>query len=506
MSSSHKTRSDASAALFRCESSDSVVAVPLLDAAAVEISEENDNGATALTQKDLAWNCSSVVVEVYNDEDDDDDDTLRLVPFLEIHHSPVVKKRRLGRNKNNSQAESFYSQAPSESTSLRLLQWSCLFPREISFETPLSSSVIGTDNNKSLELSFPTNWLPGELLLLDPTEPLVYGRLKDHQDPILVHAAHLFQVLLEQHCYSWISRENEDEEDIVDVAQLDETLECMLELIRVCPCVAQVQYLLPTEFCMDKNDCFCFPLVHFCVSGCLAGIEACYEAYPEAIGCAVSGWLPLHFAAGLSNQPAVVQFLLHKFPNAARRTHVRTHQTALHIACQRRKIGSKSSVVRTLMHQYPTALQLADRQGWTPVHHLCACPFTDVYLLQTMIEASPTTISAATRQLELPLHILCRHGSCRTDSIQYLLDSVHADSWQAWATDLDQNTLFHCAASNPLVTADAVRLLLARRRRDRNESLLSSKNMDGDTAYEIAKLSLKGEHKADILCLLACRD
>ncbi|GKY98230.1 hypothetical protein MPSEU_000780700 [Mayamaea pseudoterrestris] len=339
--------------------------------------------------KDVAAGCA-VTIDAFSYQSDDE--PLRVVPFFEIQ-SPLEKKRRLGRyirNAHSSRATASYSQTPSESRSLRLLQWSCLFPREVCFELD-------------------QDCLPGDLILFDPTEPLIYGELDGRQDPILVQAAHLFHVLLEEHRYICMARREADDEDLN--AAVDETLGCIIALLRECPCVAQVHYPLPSEFWMDKNECYCFPLVHFCVTNCLEGLSACYHAFPEAIGCTVHGWLPLHFAAKHSTY-SVVQFLLERFPNAARRTHTRTHKTPLHIACQRHDPNAKSSIIRRIMQQYPTALQLADRHGWVPVHHLCACKSTDVYLLQMVIEASPTTIRATTRHWSY-LHIFCRQGSAR---------------------------------------------------------------------------------------------
>jgi len=181
----------------------------------------------------------------------------------------------------------------------------------------------------------------------------------------------------------------------------------------------------------------CYPLHYCCATGWLEGIRRTYDAIPEIIGHEDTAFgCALHYAVHhRSCDAAAVEFLLQKYPEAARKTNSQL-STPLHLACTtrcgvggERKGGpdvdsslessselssfasSRSSsvsesalngsisscllelaritrtpffsfdaslngnldetVIRLLLDQFPAAAQLADLHGWTPVHLIC---------------------------------------------------------------------------------------------------------------------------------------
>lgn len=239
------------------------------------------------------------------------------------------------------------------------------------------------------------------LLLFDTVEPLIQGRLPLADDDTLQLAANELEGCLHQMV---LLQDNED----VD----EELVERACQILQQYPVVAQVRYspsssaraassisakatssttenviATPpritsaarrrqrlhewsksiTRQHRPSSASTCYPLNFFCIAGSLKGLKASYQAFPEAIGRAdgVMG-TPLHYACSSSRvSGAVVQFLLEKFPEAARVTNHR-YQTPLHLICAGTTTRDTARVVQLLLDQYPTAVQLADADGVTP--------------------------------------------------------------------------------------------------------------------------------------------
>jgi hypothetical protein len=249
-----------------------------------------------------------------------------------------------------------------------------------------------------------------ELLdIYDPTELLIY-QPNENVWPEPVHRLH--QLLQKVSLSSYSSDENQQN-------LMTDILTCIQEYPETC----QIRYALPryVDDCSQSSfsdSGYYFPLTYFCLLGYLEGIKVAYQACPEVVGCIndpESGWIPLAFAClsstGSKSRLELIQYLLSVYPDGIRRTTLRTQQTILHSLCQ---WCPDPDVVRLLLEHYPTAAQLPDSDGYTPVMYLCRniIPCTTRHQLWPLFwSTSPLTVQAVTPQtMEKLLHIACRYN------------------------------------------------------------------------------------------------
>ena len=132
----------------------------------------------------------------------------------------------------------------------------------------------------------------------------------------------------------------------------------------------------------QRQNIPCYPLFFFCATGWLQGVKACYQCTPELIGNENAFGYPLHYAVHHKAPLSVIEFLVQKFPCAARQTNA-SYQTPLHLACydvasaassaeddSSRDVHLNKEVIRLLLSCYPTAVELADGRGCTPIQQL----------------------------------------------------------------------------------------------------------------------------------------
>jgi ankyrin repeat protein len=265
-------------------------------------------------------------------------------------------------------------------------------------------------------------------LMNDPTEPLRYPwtnlptqRFSDRStrnkeslvpplpDPLDRCAAEFYSLLL-RHL---------ETKRVADQAATQD----LLAFLRKYPLVGQVHFRLP-----DFASAYCLPLAYFAAISSLEGCQLAYRLYPEAIGMEDDFGLPLHYACYLQADVQVVSFLLARYGEAAKRTN-QEHQTPLHLACQVATPGPTTSsssstsldrlvrepnlqVLKVLLEHYPTASQLADREGNLPLHWALQTSGISLSRCQALAAPKPhhQTLRRSNRILEKPLHVACRFG------------------------------------------------------------------------------------------------
>lgn len=322
-------------------------------------------------------------------------------------------------------------------------------PRTIEFNPDQQNAAINRDS-----------WL------FDPVETLVLGKppLTGKDDAHWMACSRLQELLASHVKVRQSGTINRDDTD--NIANI-------CAILDQCPQIAQVRYrvaLIRQEESRDhckgsKSDTFlslpCFPLSIFCATGHLQGVRSCYEAYPDAIGY-VDKWLgtALHYACSNCASVSVVQFLLDRFPEAARITN-RQYQSSLHLACSVRsspldRMGyPQLRIVKFLLECFPTAARLADENGCTPMHVACKVG-APVEVLAALTQSSTGVLQMSTRTLEKALHITAFRSKC-SETVRFLLSK---DPSQAAAIDDKMQTPLHKACMAKVLSTEIVYLLV----------------------------------------------
>ena len=302
--------------------------------------------------------------------------------------------------------------------------------------------------------------------LFDPVETIVLGKspLLDEEDVHWMACCRL-QDLLASHVA--LRRSGNITRDDAD------TIANICAMIERFPQIAQVRYRVPLvcqerrkePYSSSKGETLlsspCYPLSIFCATGDIQGVRSCYESFPEAIGY-VDKWLgtALHYACSNGESVPIVQFLLDRFPDAARITN-RNYQSPLHVACsarssaRTRKSCSHLQIVEILLECFPTAARLVDENGYTPVHATCRVG-APVEILAALMQSNAGVLQMSSRNLEKALHIaaFCSESS---DTVRFLLSK---DPSQAAAMDAKMQTPIHKACMATSVSTEIVYLLV----------------------------------------------
>lgn len=349
-------------------------------------------------------------------------------------------------------------------------------PSEIAFEplwtrsTPAktwSSSTASTQETSDDDDEEPYQ-SPTILSIWDPTDMPYYGRSRYLSDDEDLHNAC-------QRLYRGLSHLLETVDDVSRAK--------MHAILYRHPETCMVRY--PPNDAADYP--FLYPMHFCCAAGWLKGIQACYQAFPEAIGTEDAFGFPLHYATHHRASVECVAFLVEKFPSAVRQTNA-GYQTPLHLACISSSVhGSFDSdtmghaarpvdlaVVALLLEHYPTAAQLADGNGWTPLHHVCRSADSSVELVRALIQASPGAISATTRQLERPVHVAAEYNA---ELVELLVEN---DINAASATDQCFQMPLHYMAKSPTNLSAMDALIRA------YPLALEARNDDDQRPYDIA--------------------
>lgn len=358
-------------------------------------------------------------------------------------------------------------------------------PRTIEFYSDQDTTAISRDN-----------WL------FDPVETLVLEKipLTDENDVYWVASSRLQELLIrhvELH-QSETTNQNDTENLASNIcAILDEH-----------PQIAQVRYniaLICQEDCEDhyfinlkgKTSCssLYYPIFIFCATGHLQGVRSSYEAFPEAIG-HVDKRLgtPLHYACYNGESVSVVEFLLDRYPEAARVTN-RHHQSPLHMACAVHSfddgvVNAQLRIVELLLECFPTAARLADENGYTPLHMACKVG-ASVDVLAALAQSSTGVLQLSTRTLEKPLHVAASQSKC-SDTVRFLLSK---DPSQAAAMDASMQTPLHKACMTKVISTEIVCLLV-----NVYPNALTMRDDNIETPWDIA-IRL-GNSSADVLRIL----
>jgi hypothetical protein len=205
----------------------------------------------------------------------------------------------------------------------------------------------------------------------------------------------------------------------------------ILNCIHHDPTLCQVRFKLPVpslrvhqvDETTSPKTIICYPLTYFCITKWLLGVQTAYNAYPEAIGCIndieLFGYIPLAYACLYKSTYEIVNFLLSSYPDAIRQksavvTGINCNDTLeptppilpqqqlpLHVICQLN--NPDPNIVQLLIDYYPTAAQIHDFDGYTPLMYLCSNPnCTNVSIITPiLIRTSPLTIRAVTNK---PIH------------------------------------------------------------------------------------------------------
>jgi hypothetical protein len=285
--------------------------------------------------------------------------------------------------------------------------------------------------------------------IFDAVEPLIQGRLPLEKDNPLQLAANQLEDCLQKHL-------NDSPSCTTGTST---TMQRAYHTLQRYPEAAQVRYRPPSEehHSLHLSSSPCYPLTFFCAMGNLEGMEVAYNAYPEAMGHA-DHWLgtPLHYACYHGVDAQVVQFLLTKYPEAARTTNDH-YQSPLHLACACPSLNT-GRVIELLLEVFPGAAQLADQDGMTPLHWACsscygANPCTDI--LQALTTSG--VIRSLTRTMETPLHVAARNGA----AIEMVAFLIAQDPSTAACLDQDLQTPLHKAtAFCPTVSLDLVQVFV----------------------------------------------
>ena len=245
------------------------------------------------------------------------------------------------------------------------------------------------------------------------------------------------------------------------------------EIIRRYPDLASVEFSV--EGLAPGSRIRCPPLFVFCATGCVPGIETAYQAYPEAICRQLEGLgSPLHVACR-NHRPQAVSRLLQLHPSAIRWTND-LHQTPLHMACHPfdhsyMNLDDEESIIEMIEKVYqafPTAAQLADQKGRSPLDVACQATSTSLPLLQLF---GPISASWKT------LHWAASHGN--THAVRFLLEQQ-----PEWAQVQDGNgdMAMHQAVHALTVPMDTIEALL-----DVHPDAKYTRNNDGMLPLDLAK-------------------
>jgi Ankyrin repeat len=325
--------------------------------------------------------------------------------------------------------------------------------------------------------------------ILDPTDPLICGKITS-SDYLQSVSTQMEQFLLAA-----------TDDDI------DTLCHAAIAWMQQHPMVCQVKYR-PPEF---HGGGHCYPLSYFSAAGWLDGCQAAYNAFPEAIGQDDnSTGLPLHYACLHQAGYNVISFLVDKHPEATRITNNHQHETPLHLYCRSifggenddvkhdsdddhsSSNGDQLRVIELLLRHYPTAAQLADLDGFTPLHLACQRGRYARILpvLQALQASSPTVIRAATRSWHKPAHIAALHGASYP-VMEWLLQT---DPTVAPTTAEDFSTVLHCAVQGQC-GASVIRMI-----RDAHLKALTWTNANDETPYHVGE---RMGASSEILDLLA---
>lgn len=353
----------------------------------------------------------------------------------------------------------------------------------------------------SYDLDQKTGAIHGDSWLFDPVETLVLEKcpLSDQEDVHWIACSRL-QDFITSHVM--MRRPGTITRDEVDtVAKICATVEQY-------PQIAQVRYRVPLIRQEErighpnalKGEAFvslpCYPLSIFCTTGHLQGVRVCYEAFPEAIGYAdkLLG-TALHYACYNGESVSVVQFLLDRFPEAARMTN-RNYQSPLHVACSVRSSSldsirySQLRIVELLLECYPTAARLVDENGYTPLHIACRAG-APVEVLAALLQSHAGVLQMSSRNLEKALHLAAIRSEC-SDTVRFLL---RKDPSQAAAMDDKMQTPLHKACMAECVSTEIIYLLV-----HAYPHALTMRDDNIETPWEIA--TRLGNASTEILRLL----
>lgn len=281
---------------------------------------------------------------------------------------------------------------------------------------------------------------PEMLDIYDPTDLQIFNT-DDRSWPEPVHRLH--RLLLQ---YSQASCPSDSNEQLF----FTDVLSCIQEHPETC----LIRYPLPRPLVKFRDTFsdsgYYFPLTYFCFFQCLEGVRVAYQACPEVVGCIndpVSGWIPLAFAClsycHSTSSLELIKFVISVYPDGVRRTTVQTQETILHSLCQ---LDPDPEIVRLLLEHYPTAAQLPDAHGYSPVMYLCRNTMqstTGRQLWPLFWRTSPLTVQAVTPQsMEKLLHIACRYNIHQYALIESILAE---DPSQCQYTDCDFQLPIHKA-------------------------------------------------------------
>jgi hypothetical protein len=256
-------------------------------------------------------------------------------------------------------------------------------------------------------------------MIWDATTPLRYHNLDPASIAVMDDAdffmsiADEFHALLGKH---------------LDKPQSARTQNELLFLMKTCPLVCQLR--LPST-----DGDFYFPLTYFCITSAHTLVQACYQAFPEAIGMVTNAAANnnlgvLGDAIQHEADPEIIEFLIRRFPDAVKRTD-ENQQTPLHWACE---LQSDFRIVQLLLDVFPAAAQLVDCNGNSPLHiFLQNLPRIEngvkensihrrnaESILLSLLSTSPLTISTVTANLEKPLHVAVQNDACDLSIIKLL--------------------------------------------------------------------------------------
>lgn len=313
--------------------------------------------------------------------------------------------------------------------------------------------------------------------ILDPTDPLICGKITTSD--------YLQAVSIQMELFL-LAASGDD---------IDTLCQTTISWMAQHPMVCQVKYR-PPEFYGH-----CYPLSYFAAAGWLEGCQAAYNAFPEAIGQDDnSTGLPLHYACLHQAGYNVISFLVEKHPEATRITNNHQHETPLHLYCRSifggddvkrnhdddEKDGDYRSsadesgqlkVIELLLRHYPTAAQLADLDGFTPLHLVCQRRNVRLPVLKALQASSPTVIRAATRSWHKPAHIAALHGASYP-VMEWLLQT---DPTVSPTTVEDFSTVLHCAVQGQC-SASVIRMI-----RDAHPKALTWTNSSDETPYRVGE-------------------
>jgi hypothetical protein len=257
-----------------------------------------------------------------------------------------------------------------------------------------------------------------ETWIFDAVEPLIQGRLPLENDHPLQLVANQLEDCLQKYL-------NDSSSCTASTGSTSAVLQDACHILQQCPEAAQVRYRPPllaehTQHSLHLSDAHsCYPLFFFSATGNLQGVKAAYHAFPEAIGHA-DHWLgtPLHYACYHAVDVAVVQYLLTKYPEAARTTN-QHYQSPLHLACTRMSLHSQRTI-ELLVQVFPTAAKLVDQNGMTPLHKAASCRTVSLELVRVLVQAYHGATDCRDAHDERPYDLALRMGSASPAVLELL--------------------------------------------------------------------------------------